>query len=196
MLIIGVLAIAAAAASDHANVPARRRSATALQDIYFQLAIRGGRFGDAAESMSSAISASMRRAGAAEAIGYFCAALEAPAGRHGAVAALSALVGRIPPDELGLVDRRRLVLWFTMLEALDTAFEVANASLDHFASSSMIGTQWGMLWMWEMRPFRRDPRFQRLVARLRLSDYWQRHGPPDDEVLAIPTDTRFPASSR
>lgn len=69
-----------------------------------------------------------------------------------------------------------------MLDALDEAFQLANASLDHFARSGMVGTQWGMLWMPEMRPFRRDARFQRFVERLRLPDYWRHHGPPDSEI--------------
>jgi hypothetical protein len=30
-----------------------------------------------------------------------------------------------------------------------------------------------------MRPLRRDPRFQTLVTRLKLIDYWQQFGPPD-----------------
>jgi hypothetical protein len=31
-----------------------------------------------------------------------------------------------------------------------------------------------------MRPFRQDPRFQAFTTRLKLMDYWQTFGPPDD----------------
>jgi hypothetical protein len=31
-----------------------------------------------------------------------------------------------------------------------------------------------------MRPFRKDPRFQALVTRIGLIDYWKKYGPPDD----------------
>jgi DNA-binding winged helix-turn-helix (wHTH) protein len=36
------------------------------------------------------------------------------------------------------------------------------------------------LWMREMLPFRNDPRYQTLCRRMRLFDYWQAHGPPDN----------------
>ncbi|MGH8220538.1 MAG: hypothetical protein ACREUT_18545 [Steroidobacteraceae bacterium] len=40
------------------------------------------------------------------------------------------------------------------------------------------------LWLPEMRPFRLDPRFQGLVERLRLIDYWRQYGPQDGCVLS------------
>jgi DNA-binding winged helix-turn-helix (wHTH) protein len=156
------------------------RTHPVLQDVYFMLAIREGRFCDAAESVANALGASMRAAGAMEAIQRLCEALSGPAGRDTAHAALSQLIARIPDDEFGLIDRKRVVLWLTMIGALDEAFDLANASLDHFARSGTVGAQWGMLWMAEMRPFRCDARFEQFVARLRLPDYWRRHGPPDE----------------
>jgi hypothetical protein len=30
-----------------------------------------------------------------------------------------------------------------------------------------------------MRPFRRDPRFQALVMKLKMIDYWKQYGPAD-----------------
>jgi TolB-like protein/tetratricopeptide (TPR) repeat protein len=66
-----------------------------------------------------------------------------------------------------------------LLGDLDLAFDSANRWLDQFARSGTIGTAWGVLWMPELRPFRRDPRFQAVAARLKLFDYWKRYGPPD-----------------
>lgn len=40
-----------------------------------------------------------------------------------------------------------------------------------------------MLWLREMRPFRRDPRFHELTVRLGMLRHWQRHGPPDGYEL-------------
>jgi len=41
------------------------------------------------------------------------------------------------------------------------------------------GAAWSFLWIPELRPFRLDPRFQVLVGRLKLFEYWRRYGPPD-----------------
>ena len=36
------------------------------------------------------------------------------------------------------------------------------------------------LWVFWMRPFRQDLRFQAFATRLGLMEYWQHYGPPDD----------------
>jgi hypothetical protein len=66
------------------------------------------------------------------------------------------------------------------LDALDRAFDLASQSLDEFARSGTVGSAWGVLWLPEMRPFRRDPRFQAFATRMGLMDYWKQNGPPDD----------------
>jgi hypothetical protein len=72
------------------------------------------------------------------------------------------------------------MLWYTLLGAPVEAFEVASQSLDAFARHGTIGTAWGFIWMREMLPFRQDPRFQEFARRLRLFDYWNKYGPPDN----------------
>ena len=57
--------------------------------------------------------------------------------------------------------------------------EVVNQWLDDFAAMGTIGTAWGLLWEPELAGFREDARFATLAGRMRLPDYWQRHGPPD-----------------
>ena len=75
--------------------------------------------------------------------------------------------------------RRRMVIWYSMLEAYDEAYEVMHRALDDFAASGTIGVAWGYLWLKEFAGFRADPRFGALATRLKLPDYWAVHGPPD-----------------
>ncbi|HEV2700771.1 MAG TPA: winged helix-turn-helix domain-containing protein [Steroidobacteraceae bacterium] len=69
----------------------------------------------------------------------------------------------------------------TMLDALDPAYELANRSIDEGLRAGEIGSHIYLadFWLAEMRPFRRDPRFQALVTRLKMIDYWKQYGPPD-----------------
>jgi hypothetical protein len=39
---------------------------------------------------------------------------------------------------------------------------------------------WSGLWLREMLDFRRDRRFERFAARMGLTPYWNRFGPPDE----------------
>jgi hypothetical protein len=75
-----------------------------------------------------------------------------------------------------------LVESFTTVGALDEAYELANAALDQSGrlGSAGLGGWSVLLWIPEMRAFRNDPRFQSLVRRMNMIDYWQQYGPPDD----------------
>jgi hypothetical protein len=111
-----------------------------------------------------------------------------------------ALGGRARPDEAArelrtlleqsnaaepLAQRKEDGIFLSVLLGdLDLAFDSANRWLDRFARSGTIGTAWGVLWMPELRPFRRDPRFQAVAARLKLFDYWKLYGPADDSDTA------------
>ncbi len=75
--------------------------------------------------------------------------------------------------------RKRLILWRALLGDLDGAYRFLRRSLDHYARLGTVGAGWGFIWLPEMRPFRRDPRFQEFVGRLRFMDYWREYGPPD-----------------
>ena len=72
------------------------------------------------------------------------------------------------------------MLWYIMLGAVDEAFDVADESLEHFAKAGTIGTAWAFLWLHEMLPFRRDPRFQSMCRRMGLFEFWNKHGAPDN----------------
>jgi TolB-like protein len=75
--------------------------------------------------------------------------------------------------------------WFTRLGALDFAYEVANMTLDALESTGFLlgAIHVGAYWLPEMRPFRRDPRFQAFATRLGLMEYWKQFGPPDEADL-------------
>jgi hypothetical protein len=89
-------------------------------------------------------------------------------------------LSQLKADDLDMNTRSLMIQLFTQLDALDLAFQLANQSLDHFARTGTVGGAWVALWLPELRPFRRDPRFQALVTRVGLMEYWQQAGPPDD----------------
>jgi hypothetical protein len=75
-----------------------------------------------------------------------------------------------------------LMHWAVLLGDLDLAFHIGHRSLDHFEREQAVPviTFVPQLWLPEMQPFRRDPRFHELIAqRLNLMEYWKEYGPPD-----------------
>jgi hypothetical protein len=102
------------------------------------------------------------------------------AGVAAQIEALDALRARLTPAEMTQFMKRRFIVWYTLLGALDQAFELLNESLDHFAQSGTIGAAWGFLWMREMLPFRQHPTFQSTCHRMGLFEYWNKYGPPDN----------------
>jgi hypothetical protein len=148
-------------------------------DIRAQLAHRAGRHAEAATLWKHDCSPEFRAAGAPEAIDLVCAAIQDPALRLRASASLRALEERLPPPDLTQVIRKRLIVWYAMLGELDAAHALMDRSLTDFAQRGFVGSAWGALWMQELRPFRRDPRFQLVAQRLGLFAYWERFGPPD-----------------
>lgn len=150
-----------------------------LCDVRSQLALRAGRFEQACDLIIAALPPQSGDSTGIEAVRSVFAALESRSGVSAATAALDAVRTRLAANAWSELMRRRFVLWYTQLGALEQSFEVATASLDHFAQSGTIGTAWAHLWMREMLPFRQDARFQALCRRMALFDFWQRNGPPD-----------------
>jgi DNA-binding winged helix-turn-helix (wHTH) protein len=173
----------AARYADAAEALGWPRDQDVLKDTRSSVALRAGRFGEAREIMTSSLGASMLEAGGASTVELFCSAMESSALRGSAIDSLRAVVGKIPEAKLGLPDRQRLMPWFTMLGALDDAFALTSGTLDILAKRGIVGLRWGVLWIPEMLPFRRDPRFRDIVARIGFMDYWERHGPPDGYAL-------------
>jgi tetratricopeptide (TPR) repeat protein len=107
------------------------------------------------------------------------AALAKPSRRAAARRALLALVNELDLQKLDIGTHQQFICWLVQLGALESAYSVANATLDQLAREGGVGNTWGILWSPQMRAFRLDSRFGSLVNRLRLRDDWDRNGPPD-----------------
>jgi len=159
------------------------RTLFAVREARAQLAMHERRFDEAAQELTETLSPVSREAGGFEAIQSFYRALSDPSRRDRAIAALQAWEAKLPPEELDPSAAQRLTVWFTVLGAIDTAHDVAQRMLDRLATHGMLGNGWGILWTTEMHAFRDSPRFQSLLSRLGLFNYWRQYGPPDNCVL-------------
>jgi len=142
------------------------------------VAYRAGRFQEASDSAVGIALLTGRGLGGAgleaEKLVYLAAADPAKVGR-----AREALDGVM--HELRAADQPGLLEPYCLLGAFDRAYEVANRALDEYERTGWSGGWccW-VVWSPEMRSFRRDARFQQLVTRLKLIDYWKEYGPPDE----------------
>jgi adenylate cyclase len=151
-----------------------------MSDLLSGLELRAGRPDAACAAVVPSMPRELMADGGAEDLQVVFTGLHDPARRSAGVQALDRLRAAFATSQM---QRRRGMLWYSGLRALDTAFDIANESLDDFARHGTIGTAWAFLWMPEMLPFRQDPRFQALCQRMKLFDYWNKYGPPDNCVL-------------
>ncbi len=73
--------------------------------------------------------------------------------------------------------------WFVLLQAIDEAYALAMQCPDignGLAIGAVMENNVVDFWGLEMRPFRRDTRFQTFATRIGLMEYWKKYGPPDD----------------
>jgi adenylate cyclase len=159
------------------------KSLVAVREVRAQLAMRDGHFEEAAQELTETLSSSSRAAGGFEAIQSFYRAQSDPSRSDRAITALQAWQAKLQPEDLDCSVGQRLIVWFTMLRAIEAAHDVAQRTVERFASHGTIGNGWGILWTKEMQEFRDSPRFQHLISRLGLFDYWRQYGPPDNCVL-------------
>jgi hypothetical protein len=137
----------------------------------------------AVEYGRAGLNAAMLAANAEAALVAMATALGSTAARPAAIAALLDLVAQVGVAGLGPLNQKRVLIWLVMLGAVEEAFDLLQAVL-RSADSGAIGGPWGWLWLPEMRPLRRAPRFQRLVKQFGFADYWRRHGAPDGHVFS------------
>jgi TolB-like protein len=100
-------------------------------------------------------------------------------------AALAALKGFDPMQQTASAEARAGrcgtgVQWYVQLGAIDEAYALANRCQDLDGKAVGVLFQYGGMWGPEMRPFRRDPRFQSLATRVGLMEYWAKYGAPDN----------------
>jgi TolB-like protein len=99
--------------------------------------------------------------------------------RLSALDALNNLLAVLEPPRIGPVLAIQIVAWYTMLGALNQAYEFAHRAIDYAQRSDTMGLLLTWLWHPELYPFRRDARFEPFVARLAMLEFWEVYGPPD-----------------
>ena len=159
------------------------RSTPPLPFIESAIAMNAGRHAEAAEHMSTVLPPEIRAAGGDVVVRLLYAAAAGAVERGSAIEALQALrAGAARAAMARPVMMMLSINWFTRLGALDLAYDLALATLDEFESTGVLsGTiHVATYWLPEMRPFRQDARFQGVVTRLGLMEYWGQYGPPDD----------------
>jgi TolB-like protein/DNA-binding winged helix-turn-helix (wHTH) protein len=148
--------------------------------VYVNAALREGRYDVAAKRFLSLAPTGMHSADAARTIQGVFAAFGNTADRAVASQALTKLVEQMGPSDLDALVRKTIVEWYALLGDLDGAYRFTNEWVDELALHGTVGGVWDVLWIPEMRAFRQDGRFQSLVQRLKLIEYWRQYGPPDD----------------
>jgi hypothetical protein len=137
---------------------------------------------EAAKLASQALPEALRNSGGAQAMKLLYSALADPAKSPAALQALQTLTRQIQFATTDAQVSSFFVEGFTLLGAADSAHRLANALIDRGERLQVaaLGLDPRTLWIPEMRPFRRDRRFQVLATRLKLIDYWRHFGPPDE----------------
>lgn len=159
------------------------RTLSVVCEARAQIAMREGRFDEAAQVLAETLSCAARETGGFEAIQSFFQSQSSPSHRERAIAALRSWDEKLQSQELDLCTAQRLIVWFTALAEIETAHDVAQRTVERLAACGTIGSGWGMLWTREMQTFRDAPRFQQLISHLRLTGYWRQYGPPDNYAL-------------
>lgn len=149
--------------------------------VHTRAVARGARYEEALAPAVQMLPPSLRSGGVEHVIRTFYAALGDPTQKPAALQVLRDFVPALLAARGGAQARVFAVEMFTMLDALDPAYEFANRALDDGLHTGRVADSLypANFWLPEMRPFRQDPRFQALVTRLRLIDYWKQYGPPD-----------------
>jgi TolB-like protein/Tfp pilus assembly protein PilF len=144
-------------------------------------AFRRGDVRKAAALMTLALPERVRQAGGVKIVELIYSALVDSSRKADAIDALRELRANAPGMDTSLM-MILAIQWYTTLGALDDAYKAAREALDA-RSSGDIGAIWGPLWLPELRPFRQDPRFQDVCARMNFFEYWNQHGAPDNHEL-------------
>jgi TolB-like protein/tetratricopeptide (TPR) repeat protein len=159
------------------------RNAGPLPLVRSYAALRLRRHDDAmraAQDLGDRLSAALAAAGGAEVIRVVHAALASGENSTDALQALDAVVTAVPPEQIGPELSMHVLAWYTMFGQLDRAYGYVERVLRYALPRRTLGLFLPWIWIPELLPFRQDPRFQELVRRLGLIDYWKQYGPPDD----------------
>jgi TolB-like protein/tetratricopeptide (TPR) repeat protein len=146
----------------------------------YQGALRAGRYEEACSHILKVVPDGILAQGGEEAVQKVFEALADSRRSSAAVSALRALSRKGDPIVFGSWPMAVLIYnWYAMMGAFDDAFEVVQRVVDNFHRSGVVNVLvLPPLWLPELKTFRRDARFGRVVADLGMLDYWKVHGPP------------------
>jgi transcriptional activator of cad operon len=149
--------------------------------VYTRAAARSGHYQDAIDHSAGALPEAVGSVDGVPLMKIFYAALADPAKNAAARRAFQSLLPALESRQIDGQVRGFFVQALTTLGALDAAYDLADRYVNEGAGMGMVGSRIYLadFWLPEMRPFRRDARFNSLVQRLRLIDYWKTYGPPD-----------------
>jgi TolB-like protein len=142
--------------------------------IYGAVALRRGHFEEASTRLISGLSEEERAAGGAEVVKLVVEAAADPAKMPEARKSLDGFTRRLSVGH----PTSWLLGAYSVIAAPDETYADINRALDKGPDGFFGGLS--ILWLPEVRPFRRDPRFQQLVTKLKLFEYWKQYGPPDE----------------
>ncbi|HEY4213757.1 MAG TPA: winged helix-turn-helix domain-containing protein [Steroidobacteraceae bacterium] len=149
--------------------------------VHTRAAARSGHYQDAIDHSAAALPEAVSTVDGVPLMKMFYSGLADPAQNNAARRAFQSLAPKLESPEVDGQVRGFFVQALTMLGALDAAYDIASRAVDEGVGVGMVGSRIYLadFWLPEMRPFRRDARFNALVQRLRMIDYWKKYGPPD-----------------
>jgi TolB-like protein/DNA-binding winged helix-turn-helix (wHTH) protein/Flp pilus assembly protein TadD len=155
-----------------------------MAPVYASAAARRRSYSDAAEHAVDGLPPAVRDADGTATVRRAYAALGDSTQKQAALAALAELTGTPAWESADPRGKLGVLYLYAAFDAVDELYDEMNRMLRQGDGIYPEIIAIGSLWSPEMRPFRRDPRFQALVERLGLIDYWTQFGPPDDCALA------------
>lgn len=168
-----------------------------VPNIRSQAARRAGAHEEAIQHLLVLIPPPQRDTGTIRAIRQVHDALGDPLQRAAGVAAIRELPAGFALGPVASTLLSFLIDWATLLGELDLAFELANEMVDEYELKGAMRGTLAPLWLPEMLPFRRDPRFGAFAARLRWPEFWKRYGPRRGRLaVALPSLAKSGSVSR
>jgi hypothetical protein len=155
-----------------------------LAPVYASAAARRGQYDEAAGHVIKVLPPAVIDAGGAPILRQAYAALGDPSQYQAALAALRTLTNSPAWEHVAPRTKQAVLYLYAGFGAMDDLYEEMNHLLRQGADTYPQIIAIGAMWSPQMRPFRQDRRFQALVDRLGLVDYWKQSGPPDGCVLA------------
>lgn len=154
------------------------KSSVPMCDVLALMAARNGRYDEAADLVLASMPPHELSGGVTLAVRESYLALGDASRRENA---LRLLHDDAVAERLGVtpINYKRMMLWRVMLGDIGGAFDWTDRIISSLEAEGAVGMIWAVIWLEEMAPFRADPRFMDIAARLGFVAYWNVYGPPD-----------------